>query len=115
MAKKTKMRALSVRQPFAELIMTGDKDTEYRTRRTHIRGRVYIYACKAASCLEDFEDHGLDPDELPRGVLIGTVEVVDCVGEDDDYEWLLANPQRLSKPMLVKAVPQPGFFWPFGR
>ena len=44
---KAKMRALSIRQPFVEQILTGDKGIEYRSRRTHIRGRVYLYACKA--------------------------------------------------------------------
>ncbi len=39
-------RALSIRQPYAEWIMTGEKPIEYRSRRTHIRGRVYIYAAK---------------------------------------------------------------------
>ncbi len=38
------MRALSIRQPHAEAIMRRVKPIEYRTRPTHIRERVYIYA-----------------------------------------------------------------------
>jgi hypothetical protein len=49
MAKVAKRRALSIRQPFAELIMRGKKDIEYRSRQTHIRERVFVYACKAQS------------------------------------------------------------------
>jgi hypothetical protein len=41
------MRALSVRQPFAELILRGVKTIEYRSRPTRIVGeRFWIYASK---------------------------------------------------------------------
>jgi hypothetical protein len=41
------MRALSIRQPYAELILRGIKRIEYRTRPTRIIGeRFYIYASK---------------------------------------------------------------------
>ena len=39
-----KLRALSIRQPHAEAILRGVKKIEYRTRRTKVRGRIYIYA-----------------------------------------------------------------------
>src|SRR6184192_2456431 len=41
------MRALSIRQPFAELILRGIKTIEYRSRATKIVGeRFWIYASK---------------------------------------------------------------------
>jgi hypothetical protein len=41
------MRALSIRQPFAELILRGIKTVELRSRATSIVGeRFYIYAAK---------------------------------------------------------------------
>ena len=41
------MLALSIRQPFAELILRGIKTAELRSRATTIVGeRFYIYACK---------------------------------------------------------------------
>src|SRR3954451_1795627 len=41
------MRALSIRQPYAELILRGVKTAELRSRPTSIVGeRFYIYACK---------------------------------------------------------------------
>lgn len=41
------MRALSVRQPYAELILRGIKTAEFRSRRTHLLGeRFYLYAAK---------------------------------------------------------------------
>src|SRR5258706_10237895 len=39
------MRALSIRQPYAELILRGIKTVEYRTRPTRIIGeRFHVYA-----------------------------------------------------------------------
>lgn len=41
------MRALSIRQPYAELILRGIKTAEFRSRRTNILGeRFYLYAAK---------------------------------------------------------------------
>jgi hypothetical protein len=41
------MRALSIRQPYAELILRGIKPIEFRSRPTRIIGeRFYIYAAK---------------------------------------------------------------------
>jgi len=41
------MRALSIRQPYAELILRGIKTIEYRSRATTIIGeRFWIYASK---------------------------------------------------------------------
>jgi len=39
------MRALSIRQPYAELILRGSKPIEFRSRPTRImRERFHIYA-----------------------------------------------------------------------
>jgi hypothetical protein len=76
-----RMRALSVRQPWAELILLGHKVIEVRSRRTNLRERVYIYA--GLNRIEPQEEariadqFGIDVDGLPRGVLVGTVQIVD--------------------------------------
>lgn len=42
------MKALSIRQPWAWLILHGGKDMENRSRRTHMRGRICVHArCNA--------------------------------------------------------------------
>ena len=38
------MKALSIRQPWAWLIVNGYKDIENRTWSTDFRGRVYVHA-----------------------------------------------------------------------
>ncbi len=46
-ADKRDMRALSIRQPYAELILRGVKTIEYRSRPTRILGeRFWIYASR---------------------------------------------------------------------
>jgi hypothetical protein len=107
--------ALSVRQPFAELILRGIKKIEYRSIRTCKREQVYIYASKKI-LVDDSSSWAklkLEPGALPTGVLIGTVEIVGCVGEPGDYRWKLARPKRLKKPIKPTRMPQPVFFWPF--
>ncbi|MSR31166.1 MAG: ASCH domain-containing protein [Gemmataceae bacterium] len=109
-----KRRALSIRQPYAERILLGEKKIEYRSWPTVIRERVYIYAAKTAGLLPGHPDD-LDPLSLPRGVLVGSVEIVDCQKGKEWFEWQLAKPARLSPPLRFRAFPQAGFFYPFGR
>ena len=47
--------------------------------------------------------------ESPNGAILGTVELVDCVEESDDYSffgkpygWVLAHPRPLRKPIQVR-------------
>lgn len=106
-------RALSIRQPYAEAILRGIKKVEYRSRHTNLRERVYIYASLTPGHPEDFAELGVQPDDLPTGVLVGTVEIVGCIGEDGDFEWLLARPERLPHPIRPERKAQPTWFFPF--
>jgi hypothetical protein len=94
------MRALSIRQPHAEAIMRGVKPIEYRSRPTKVRGRIYIYASlgrykpdEEKTMLEGYGMDDVDPDDLPRGVIVGTVELHDC----DGGQWHVRNPVRAEK------------------
>lgn len=104
--------ALSVRQPFAEQIMIGEKKIEYRSKPTNIRERIYVYASKTPN-KEAFRKIKKELSDFPVGVLVGTVEIVDCKEKSDEYHLLLANPQRLKKPMKADNRPQPVWFKPF--
>ena len=109
-----KIRALSIRQPYAERILRGEKQFEFRSWPTNYRGKVYIYAAKTPVNLPGHHDP-LDPLTLPRGVIVGTMEIVDCQKGEKYFEWRLANPIRLDTPLKTQAMPQAGFFHPFGR
>lgn len=106
------MRALSIRQPFVEQILTGEKKIEYRSKNTLIRGKFYIYSSKKPAFGYEEEAKG-----LPVGEIVGTAELVDCIFVDDPvdpyYEWHLKNPKRLKVPMKPSGKPQPVWFNPF--
>ena len=106
-------RALSIRQPHAENILRGIKKIEYRNRRTHVRERVYIYASKTPAAAKLFAELHCEPGDLPTGVLVGTVEIVDCTGNEGAYKWHLAHPKRLAKRLKPTKKPQPVWFHPF--
>jgi hypothetical protein len=119
-AAHEKLRALSIRQPWAEQVMRGDKLCDIRSRPTNFRGRIYIYASLGRFSKEEEreeeEEAGFPIDDLPRGLIIGSVELYDCVeSEYSDYEWLFRNPQRLAQPLPPKTHPMPVWFHPFGR
>ena len=88
------MIALSIRQPWAWLILHGGKDVENRTWPTKVRGRILIHAAKGMEDWEwedgwslaydidrDLADRmpALESPDLSRGGIIGQVEIVDCV------------------------------------
>lgn len=78
--EKRMMRALIVKSPWAGQIVTGMKTVEYRSHRTHIRGRIGIVAAGT-------------------GTIIGGVDLIGCEGPFDGlYHWLLANPTRYIIP-----------------
>jgi len=110
-----RLRALSVRQPFAELIMRRKKRFEYRSRATNVRGRVYVYASLNPRPWMDWRTLKADW-TVPIGVVIGTVEIVGCrPSRRWGFAWELRSPRRLKRPMVSKAHPQPVWFFPFGR
>jgi hypothetical protein len=106
------IRALSVRQPHAERILTGEKTIEYRSIPTKIRERVYVYASLTYDT-DAKRTAGQEPDDLYSGVIVGSVEVVGCTGKSGAYKWKLANPRRLERPIKPVHRPQPVWFRPF--
>ena len=108
-------RALSIRQPYAEQIMSGTKRVEYRTQPTKVRERVYIYASLTPGDEREFKRMKAQAGDFPVGVLVGTVELVDCTGHPGDYEWHLGRPVRLPEPIRPTRHPQPTWFFPFEK
>ena len=104
------MKALSIRQPWAWLIVNGYKDIENRSWATNFRGKVYIHAGKHFddNALFWLMDRGLVPikeltlgsGEIPRGGIIGEVDIVDCVTSSTSpwfvgpYGFVLADPVK---------------------
>lgn len=109
----SKIRALSIRQPYAEQIIHGQKKIEYRSRPTNIRERIYIYASLTHGDPDEFRKMKIQPGDLPTGLLVGTVEIADCTGSPGNYNWIFKNPERLQQGLKPKNHPQPVWFYPF--
>src|SRR5208283_2683405 len=73
-------RALSIRQPWAELILRGKKKIEVRSRPTNIRGPMYLYASltRGADDAKCRASTGCTWEELDWGKLVGIIEITDC-------------------------------------
>ncbi len=108
-----RMSALSLQQPNAEQVLRGKKKMEYRNMATSKRERVYIYASNTPAAQNAWAEIGLEPSDLPTGVLVGTVEVVGCRKTKIEYEWELKRPKRLKRRLKPKNHPQPVWFYPF--
>jgi hypothetical protein len=106
--------AITIRQPYVELILRGIKK-EYRSRPTEIRGRVYLYASKRpADSPIEWQKVAAYPGMLPTGVIVGTVEIIDCRQDEQrcSYVYDLRNPRRLAHSLRPKNQPNPGFWCP---
>lgn len=87
------MIALSIRQPWAWLIVHGHKLVENRTWETPYRGPVLVHAGKVMTkaeyqeCVDYAELLGITcippADELERGGFVGRTSIYDCVSDAD--------------------------------
>jgi hypothetical protein len=121
------MKCLSVSQPYADLIINGNKVIELRTWNTKFRGEFLVHApikIKYDAC----ERLNIDKSSLRTGVIIGKVEIYGVKSYDSleelkkdynkhlateesfrhRYGFLLKNPQALRVPIPYKG--SLGFF-----
>jgi hypothetical protein len=86
------MKCLSIRQPWAWLIVNGHKDVENRTRRTNYRGTVLVHAGQEPFSKYDLLEHEIFTKRhvllplqkyQPVGGIVGIAEIVDCVTASD--------------------------------
>lgn len=73
------MRTLTVLQPWAGLILTGEKHIETRGWNTNIRGRVAIHAGVNEKFLKEWPRSSMHWACNVTGCVLGTVEIVDCI------------------------------------
>lgn len=81
---RTVCKIISIRQPWATLIVHGVKDIENRSWATRYRGPVLVHASLRPSIysLADVaRQFGIDlPQvELPLGGIVGITNIIDCV------------------------------------
>lgn len=125
------VKALSIRQPWAWLIIHGGKDIENRTWSTKYCGRFLVHASAGMTKAEydaafryavevnsDFY-HSFPPmSKLERGGIVGSVELVDVVGPfSRQSPWHMENCVgfQLANPEPIPFIPMKGRLGFFGR
>ena len=122
------MKALSIRQPWAELILQGKKKIEIRKWNTKFRGYFLIHASTKLERREKLaiRKYKFDEKKLPLGFIVGYAKLVDVVVyrtldeflEDKDkhlltsiegiakrfpvYGFIIEDPRRLTKPIKYR-------------
>lgn len=100
------MKALTIRQPWAGLIVDGIKDLENRNFRIEPQ-RICIHAGLAWWRGPEAENVPDSPHQAHRGCVIGTVRVVKCVRNSHsrwaspgrEWHWILEEPRPLRSPI----------------
>lgn len=107
--------ALSIRQPWAWLILNAGKDIENRDWKTTFRGNCLIHASKSGTrrdydeAIDFLVDRGLDRlqsdlpalDQLEKGGIVGAVEIIGCTDNSEspwfigEHGFILRNPKPL--------------------
>lgn len=111
------MKTLSIKQPWAWLILHAGKDVENRTWPTKVRGRILIHASSTMT-RGDYEACAMFCSSLPGptfkpdfqfpefgdlkklcGGIVGKVDVTQCVADSQspwfcgEFGFVLANPE----------------------
>lgn len=114
------MKALTIKQPWASLIVNNYKTYEFRSWKTNYRGKILIHA---GLTMEKDILNKLDYNiEYIKGAIIGEAEITDCILIDEkfdkdlrninntvygnnhigNYAWKLENIKKYDKPIYVK-------------
>ena len=116
------MKALTIKEPWATLIIDGYKKYEFRSWKTNYRGKLLIHAgmSEEKDMLKKFKDYNLN---CSKGMIIGEALLTDCIlvtkeFEDEllkidktvygreshemKYAWKLENVIKYDKPIPIK-------------
>lgn len=79
------MKVITIKQPFASLIASGQKEYEFRTWKTSYRGEILIHAGKSADkeAMNRFSSFDLD---CPLGCIIAKATLTDCIPIDEEVK-----------------------------
>ncbi|MBU2616955.1 MAG: ASCH domain-containing protein [Nanoarchaeota archaeon] len=88
------MKALSLKQPWAELVLQGRKVVELRKWNTNFRGEFLIHSSKVPD-LEGMKRFGFD--ELPNGFIVGKAKLIGVKKYSDNDELEKDNSKHLAE------------------
>ncbi len=116
------MKVLTIKQPWASLIIEGYKKYEFRSWKTKYRGKILIHAGMSLEkdMVNRFKQYSID---YPLGCIIGEANLEDCILVDEEfneqlrkenpivygrnnhvetYAWKLSNIKKYKKPIYIK-------------
>ena len=122
------MKVITIREPFATLIMKDFKRIETRSWKTNYRGKIYIHAGLSKNFKEQISgknfEHLLKNLNFNYGKIICEAELVDCVYMSEEfiedlknnyyneylvgnyevgrYAWILKNIKELEEKIEIK-------------
>ncbi|MBR9679072.1 MAG: ASCH domain-containing protein [Nanoarchaeota archaeon] len=90
------MKALSIRQPWVELILSGKKSIELRSWNTNFRGDFFVHASKTVNN-DECARFKLDSKKLVTGALVGKANLIGVVKYEDEKMFLKDYYNHFSK------------------
>ena len=89
------MKCLSLKQPYAELIVSGRKTIELRKWNTHFRGKFLVHASKGVdkkACVR----FGFSPEKLSSGAIVGSATIYGVKEYGSKKEFLRDKDKHLA-------------------
>jgi hypothetical protein len=109
------MKAITVKQPWASLLIGGEQSHETRSWQTQYRGLLLIHAANRPSMYR--RRLARDPrraalfaaEPVPCGCVLGFAVLADCVPAEaldhaGSWAWRLERPTQLSQPFPVRGA-----------
>ena len=116
------MKVLTIKEPWASLIINRYKEYEFRSWKTKYRGKILIHAGMSLEkdAAKRFSEYNL---EYYKGAIIGEATITDCILVDtklneelrkinplvyarsnhvETYAWKLENIKKYDKPIYIK-------------
>ena len=84
------MKALTIKEPWASLIIEEYKKYEFRSWKTKYRGKILIHAgCSVEKdMMKRFSDYNIN---VNPGYIIGHATIVDCILVNEEFNKKLRN------------------------
>lgn len=108
MKHTNKMKAITIKEPWATLIAEGYKEYEFRTWKTNFRGEILIHAGKGVdrAAMKRFQHLNL---KYSKGAIIAKATITDCVKVDDELKKFLNKKDPLVYKNIIESEDYRGF------
>ena len=88
------MKVLTIKQPWATLIMQKDKRFEFRSWKTKYRGELLIHAGKGIDKEAMKRLAKYIPEDMPTGKILGKAKLVDCIEMSPEFKQELLKENK---------------------